>query len=229
MNGYARPIYQRWQSFSASSTKANGITLEIERMAKKKLKQAPLLTEEQLIQELITLENIQQRIDRVAEDFESGENRYDGIDAWKLGELLGLDFHDTGDWCRSYYGLKEDLDNLGDSHPYADHIELIKNQLTPARYKKLSKLVEEIREDEDKPDLPLTKKEIRLLKETYAESQIPDCSYLILATTTVTSSDGVELEFEVCIGDGGEPYDAVTPYDLDCGLGFDSSDYIQIE
>lgn len=37
-----------------------------------------------------------------------------------------------------------------------------------------------------------------------------------------------ELQFEVCIGDGGEPYDPQSPYDLNCGLGFNSSDHIEI-
>ena len=37
-----------------------------------------------------------------------------------------------------------------------------------------------------------------------------------------------ELQFELCIGDGGEPYDPQSPYDLNCGLGFDSSDHIEI-
>ncbi len=198
-------------------------------MAKKKRKPAQHPTEEQLIQELAALENDQQRIDRVADDIESGENKYEGINAWKLGELLGLDFDDTGDWCHSYWGRKEDLDNLGDSHPYADHIGLIESQLSPGRYEKLSKLVEEIRKDEDKPDLPLTKKEIHLLNQAYAASRTPDCPALVLATITVTSTDGVELEFQVCIGDGGEPYAPNTPYEVESGRGFDSSEYVAID
>jgi hypothetical protein len=197
-------------------------------MTKKKPEPALRPTEEQLIQELAALENDQQRIDRVAEDFESGKYRYDEIGAWKLAELLGLDFNDTGDWDRTFWGEKMNLYDLWDSHPYADHLELIEGQIPRERYEELAKMVEAIQEaiqeDEEKPDLPLTKKEIRLLEKAYSDSETPDCSDVTVATTTITSSGGVELQFEVCIGDGGEPYDPQSPYDG----GFDSSDYMQV-
>jgi hypothetical protein len=198
-------------------------------MANKKLSPAPQLSIEQLVIELAAFKNNQERIDRVAEDYSSGENRYAEIDAWELGELLGLDFHDTGDWGRNFYGLKENLDDLGDAHPFADHLALIKAHLKPERYTKLSKLVEEIGEDENKPDLPLTKKEIRLIKDAYAESNRPDSPVIAVATTFLCSTGGEELTFEVCIGCGGDPCDAMSPYDLDRGLGFDSTDYIEID
>ena len=198
-------------------------------MAKKKLTPAPQLTKEQLVLELAAFKNNQERIDRVAEDYSSGENRYAEIEAWELGDLLGLDFDDTGDWDRTSYGLKKNLDDWGDAHPFANHLELIKAHLKPERYIKLAKLVEEIGEDENKPDLPLTKKEIRLINDAFAESNRPDSPVIAVATTTLYSTDGEMLSFQVCIGCGGEPCDAMSPYDLDRGLGFDSADYIEID
>ena len=52
---------------------------------------------------------------------------------------------------------------------------------------------------------------------------------VVHATTSLTSSSGEILEFEVCIGDGGEPFDAQTPYSLARGEGFDDSDHVWIE
>ena len=46
---------------------------------------------EKLIAELGALEDPQERIDLVAEDLFDGKKRFASIDAWELGELLGLD------------------------------------------------------------------------------------------------------------------------------------------
>jgi len=164
----------------------------------------------------------------VAEDFESGDFRYSGIDAWKLAKLLGLDLSETGDWSQTFWARKEDLDDLGLDHPYSECIELLKGRIPAERYDQLTEMAGQIREDDTKPDLTLTKREIRLLKNAYAVSQAPDSSDVKVATTTVESSDGVELQFEVCIGDGGDLYDLKSPYDLENGEGFDDSDYIEI-
>jgi hypothetical protein len=193
-----------------------------------KRKPTSVIPEEQLIKELKKLEDDELRIDRVAEDFESGDWRYSAIDAWKLARLLGLDLKDTGDWCQTFWARKEDLDDLGLDHPYSEYIELLKGRIPAERYEQLTEMAEEIREDDDKPDLPLTKREIRLLKKAYAVSQVPDSSDVTVATTTIDSSDGVELQFEVCIGDGGDLHDLKSPYDLENGEGFDDSDYIEI-
>jgi hypothetical protein len=186
------------------------------------------IPEVRLIKELKKLEDDELRIDRVAEDFESGDFRYSGIDAWKLAKLLGLDLSETGDWSQTFWARKEDLDDLGLDHPYSECIELLKGRIPAERYDQLTEMAGQIREDDTKPDLTLTKREIRLLKNAYAVSQAPDSSDVKVATTTVESSDGVELQFEVCIGDGGDLYDLKSPYDLENGEGFDDSDYIEI-
>jgi hypothetical protein len=181
----------------------------------KKPKPTSAIPEEQLIKELEELEDDEQRIDRVAEDFESGDLRYSAIDAWKLAELLGLDVDDTGDWCQTFWARKEDLDDLGLDHPYSEYIELLKGRIPAERHEQLMKMA-------------LTKREIRLLKKAYAVSQVPDSSDVTVATTTIDSSDGVELQFEVCIGDGGDLYDLKSPYNLENGEGFDDSNYIEM-
>ena len=76
-------------------------------------------------------------------------------------------------------------------------------------------------------DLPLSAKEIDLLDEAFAISEA-DTSDIGLAYTTLESSSGVDLEFEVCIGCGGEPCEARSPYLLDKGEGFNTDEYVEV-
>ena len=56
---------------------------------------------------LEAIEDIQQRIDRVAKDVETGKRRFAAIDTWTLAYLLGLDLGSQGvcgmqPGCRSH-------------------------------------------------------------------------------------------------------------------------------
>ena len=51
-----------------------------------------------LIDELKVLHGLQQRIDRVAGDLNSGDRRYAEVDAKELGELLGIEFGSCVGW-----------------------------------------------------------------------------------------------------------------------------------
>ena len=183
---------------------------------------------EKLTAGLASIDDIRQRIELVAADFKSGKRKYASIDSWKLGELLGLDFDATSDWSHHFLASRQELADSGFEHPFAENIRLLEGKVPPGRYKKLSALARAIEEDSDRADLPLTGKEADLLREAYAEDNAGP-SDVTLATTTLRSAAGVELDFEVCIGDGGEAYDARSPYDLEKGKGLDGSDYVHIE
>ena len=60
-----------------------------------------VIREDTMNAELESIEDVQQRIDLVAEDLASGRKTYAALDAWTLANLLGLDFEDTADWTRS--------------------------------------------------------------------------------------------------------------------------------
>ncbi len=120
------------------------------------------------------------------------------------------------------------LPDSGFEHPFAEDVRLLEGKVPPGRYKKLSAWAQAIEEDSDRADLPLTREEADLLREAYAENNAGE-SDVTLATTTLRSAAGVELEFEVCIGDGGEAYEARSPYDLEKGKGLNVSDYVLIE
>jgi hypothetical protein len=183
---------------------------------------------DKLIAELEALKAVQQRIDCVARDFATGKNKYRMIDAWKLGKLLGLDFEDTADWTRTFWAYKRKLeDNADFTHPFAENVGLLQGKIPNDRYQQLAVLAEDIITKGRRRDLPLTQEEKHLLRDAYADEQV-DSSDLTLADTTLTSSDGASLDFQVCIGDAGEPFDPQSPYDLKRGNGFDSDEYIEV-
>lgn len=185
-------------------------------------------TADELVVALESLEDIQQRIDLVARDFKSRRNTYAKIDAWTLGELLGLDFDDTGDWLRHCFVYRHELEDAGFDHPFAENVHLLEGQIPPERYRRLASLAEAT-EGNDKDDLPLTKKEVALIREAYVEAHVAGSSCgMDVCHTTLTSTGGIELDFEVCIDDSGESCDAKSPYDLRRGEGFDASDLVKI-
>jgi len=92
------------------------------------------------VAELETLDEVQDRIDRVAHDLSTGRHRYAIIDAWALGELLGVDFDDTGDWSRQCFVNRHELRDEGFEHPFAENVDLLKGKSPPARYAHLAAL-----------------------------------------------------------------------------------------
>jgi hypothetical protein len=183
---------------------------------------------EKLIEELEALDNDQDRIDRVAEDFISGKNIYSSIDAWKLGELLGLDFKDTADCGPSSWAFRRELEDADYEHPFAENIGLLEGKIPQERYKHLTAQALEIVQKSDGPDLLLSDDEGRQLRDAYVREQV-DLPDLQRALFSLKSSSGIELDFEVCIGDGGEPFDERSPYELRDGKGFNSDLYIEVE
>ena len=69
---------------------------------------------DKLIAELESLGDVQARIDRIAEDIKSGKRRYAEIDVWKLGELLDIEFVDSGDWVGHTYWAWPDPEKWDD-------------------------------------------------------------------------------------------------------------------
>ncbi|XOV70674.1 MAG: hypothetical protein ACFHW5_18475 [Verrucomicrobiota bacterium] len=184
-------------------------------------------SEQQLIDELKSISDVQERIDLVAQDFISAQKRFSKIDSWLLGELLGLDWYDTADWSRSFWAFRTEIEGEGFDFPYAENVSLLKGRIPAKRFIFLVSESEKVIAGKSENDLALTASELTILKDAYAEDKASDSDF-ILAGTKVESSDGEELYFQVCIGDGGEPYDACSPYMLENGEGCDLEDYVEI-
>ncbi len=189
--------------------------------------------EKLLIDELRSIEDVQKRIDRIAEDLHSNEYKYRIIEASKLGRLLGLEVdHDVADWSRSFYCYKQRIeDNL--DYPYAMNIELLQGEIPEERFAELSAQSDKIFEqpdNEDQKDLALTSKEKELLNEAYAQEQAKDAyTDVTVVYEELVATNGDEIYFEAEVGDGGEIYAVYSPYDIENGEGFDDSDYIEID
>jgi hypothetical protein len=181
---------------------------------------------EKAIAELDGLNSTQQRVDRVTEDFHSGKNRFECIGAWDLGELLGLEFENTGDWNRSFWAFRPEMEQDEFEYPFAENVALLKGEIPSHRFEELAARSGRLVQGAKGGDLRLTKKEGTILRDAYAEANAGD-SNLILAELSLAASDGREINFEVCVGDAGEPCDPMSPYDLENGLGFKTDEWIE--
>ena len=184
-------------------------------------------TTEKLISALESLPEIQQRIDRVAEDFASGKNTYATIDAWILGELLGLDWDANEHILDEGYAYRHELEDSEFDHPFAENLGLLIGEVSESRYRELEALASSIQSNDK--DLPLNEDEVALIREAYVEAHAKEQDFddAKSCVKTVTSTNGVELMFTAGIGDGGEAFDAKSPYDKERSM--DPSIFVRID
>jgi hypothetical protein len=182
-----------------------------------------------LVSEIEAVASVQGRINLVAGDYHSGDYRYSEIDAWKLAELVGLDFSDNGDWERTIWGLKRVFSEAPWCwHPYAENIHYLEDRISSDRFQELLGFAEEIQNCERDDDLPLTQEEIKLLEEAYS-GEPPEFSHFEYITKTLYATNEDPIHFTAMVGDTGEIEDAKSPYDVGNEPGFDPEDeYIQM-
>lgn len=177
------------------------------------------------VAELEAIDDVQQRIDRVAEDLSSGQHRYAVIDGFKLGELLGLDFDDGESWSQTQYYYRTSLeDTCGFTFPLAENISLLADSVSKKRYRELANRAEAIIEQEEGDDISLQAGEEALLRKAY-ERENRSSEGPTLASTSVCSTSGVALCFDAVMTAGEIYGECWSPYDLAKGKGFDSSKY----
>jgi hypothetical protein len=178
------------------------------------------------LQELGSIENVQERIDRVAADLNRRRKRYKDLTAQELIELLeagdpeGL----SDEWGALHLRRKLDLDDSGDSYPLAEHVGLLENKVTPERWQEISEEAEQILENDEGPDLKLTRKEEAALRKAYSEQHLDDGG-MILLICTLQATNGDELIFEGVIGESGSLDELRSPYEN----GFDTTNYVYEE
>ena len=180
----------------------------------------------ELVAELEALGDVQERIDLIAEDITSGKRRYAKLDVWNLGELLGIEFDDSGDWVgHTYWACRRKLEDHTESdHPFAEKLGLLKELIPKRRYLQLAAQVERIDADSITKDLDLTEKEESLIREAFDEEDACDRGAFVSSQLYLESTDGTELCFTHLIGDGGECFEAFSPYDRDHDT--DETEYI---
>ena len=165
----------------------------------------------------------------MALDINSGELVYADIDAWELGELLGLDWENApADWSYINLRAKTSLHDAGFERPFAENLSLLDGLVPAERYSELQGVADDPPPGSEADDLPLTGDEAELLAEEYAEVKAVDAWGLGLARTALVSSDGTCLHFEIVVGDSGDLEGAKGPYQFMQGEFLDTSAWVVI-
>jgi hypothetical protein len=152
-------------------------------------------------------------------------NLYADLDAFTLGELLGIDFDDVEG--RTHWGYKRDFKDCCDKFKVANNRELLEPLVSEERYAELEAQAEEIDNGTRSEDLDLTEEERSALADAYGEAHVSS-EGVATAIETLCSSTGIALDFEVVFGPDG-PEQAYSPYELRSGGGFDTSGYAALE
>ena len=177
------------------------------------------------IEILEKMETISARIAAVALDLDSGADRFAKVDPYKLAELLGLQPENFE--SRSKYGCRVSLDDYCD--PIHCFIAPLKGTVTEARIKEITEQSKAFEAGDATSDAELTLSEKKTIEDYLTQLDLADGGGWIVATETIYSSTGIELEFEAEIGDGGECFGCYGPYQIRDGRGMNFDDLVECE
>lgn len=167
----------------------------------------------------LTAMTLDDRLEAIAVDLQSKEQRYCGIDAQALANALGIDDCKSpgGDWSFTRYAQIVSVEEHARMcSPASEVVYLIQDQVEPDRFDELLTLSEHL----DETDAPtfdfLTKTERKILELAIAEKDLE--SYAsnginCLAHISVQTNSLVNLEFEAVIEGDGSSLTLRTPYD----------------
>jgi len=168
----------------------------------------------------------------VAADVDSKRDEFRSIDSHELASLLGIDDADKpgGDWSRSWYILREPVDDILAFREQETILELLKSALTRERYEDLRSKIDLLEEgdtellkfltDDEKADIEGYDMDQRAAKEG---ADFAVC----YAYKSVEAPDGKDLRFQALIEDDGACIELKTPYDERDGEFF--SDGLEVD
>jgi hypothetical protein len=165
------------------------------------------------LEELETIQDAQERIDAVAADLKKKRRRFRKIDPWELASALSLQLNGP-DGVHINAISKQSLDWFTDPFPARDHLDLLKDSITPARFQQLEAQGQDISSGRRTRDLSLTKKERRLLEEELAQHAMRNGEGWQINRYTLEATNGAEVCFQVIQGDAGALSDVVGPYQI---------------
>jgi hypothetical protein len=172
---------------------------------------------ERLVEELLRRGGRAEIVLAIAEDIASGVKRYAGIDSWCLAtEVLDIDPSFDQEADDDLLALSRvSMDDYGsDATPVADHIGLILDQVNSNRAEELRSKLGAIACGKREADIEISDEERRLLEDEITRKRISDGAGWIIRTLTLDGESGAQISFQVCIGDAGEPFDLLGPYEL---------------
>jgi len=158
-----------------------------------------------MLKKILALDSDQERIDLVAADFNSGADTFAGVSAYGLLEALG-ECPDEGDMISYMYARDFRLNDAWNESLCED----LAPYVTPER---LAVIKEACEQDID--DIELTAQEERVLQ---LQQDINRCEHNFsdfgIRDWTLEATDGTVLCFRGHVGDAGEVYGVLGPYDL---------------
>jgi hypothetical protein len=158
-----------------------------------------------MLGKLLSLASDQERIDLVAADYNSGADAFAGSSAHALLEALGV-CPDEGDMTQYLYAQDFRLDDAWNEDLCAD----LAPYVSPERLAAIEAAYEQ-----DIDELELTPREARVLQ---LQQDIKRCeddfSHFGIRDWALEATDGTVLCFRGHVGDAGEVYDVLGPYEL---------------
>jgi len=178
---------------------------------------------------LTQIKSVLKRIDAVALDIQSGALAFAAIDAFELGELLGLSWENgPAEWSYQYLAAKTSLSCAGFDQPYAENLHLLGNQVTAERFTELQAMASDLSASKIGLDLSLTPDEIAFIEERFAEERAYDNQTIGLARTELIAANGFALHFEALVGDSGDIEGTKGPYQYLRGEFLNTSEWIEV-
>lgn len=181
-----------------------------------------------MIEELLQIDDIADRIKIIADDVESRSDQYRDIDPWVLAQdILGLYFSCgiVPEWKTYEAGPKLDLEDQGET-PVIDHIGLLFDDSSPHQVSQWKMHIKEFISGKRGDDIQLTPEEKQKLEIAMTKEWIIDGGGWQIQKHTLKGADNSEINFEVCIGDGGDSFNPLGPYQLRDGETNFTSDLV---
>ena len=154
--------------------------------------------------------DIDERIEVVAQDFESGKNLFSTIEPYELAVLLGEEPDNFA--SRSQCGHRVSIEDMCD--PLYHCFEYLEGKIPTERIQKLTKISQDFENNLVESDAQLTREEIDLIEEGYTLKNLYDGGGWLVAEHCFESENGIELEFQAEIGCAGECFGCYGPYQL---------------
>jgi hypothetical protein len=167
-------------------------------------------TQQQIrLTELQLLPSEEEVIEVLAEDLHSKQDCYEMIDTSDLAQLCGIK-PGNGDANRTNYAYWHDLDACDQHHERMGEME---PYVSPSRWKRFELWIERIEEGElEFEDLKLTARELQIIELLHNQDGIEDRAYQAVCTHHLESRQGLSVDFQFFVGDGGEIEDSSGPY-----------------
>ena len=155
------------------------------------------------------INTISSRVEAIAEDFNSGADKFSNIDTYKLAELLGLQPEEFEN--RESVGYRISLDLYSD--PIYNFIYPLEGKVSAERIREIDERSKAFEKGEAESDAQLTPAEKNIIEDVMSEENLEDGAGWILAGKTIISETGIELDFLAEI-DHGECFGCYGPYQI---------------